>query len=282
MIEFYLLEQLVTFSETGTLSKAAEKLHISQPALSKAMKRLEEIIGVPLFNRSKSHIELNENGKMAVKMAKKALKANSEVITQTRFFYQSQRTFRIGTCTSFIVSKVIKSVQDNYPQIKIQTNIDDDRQLINQLLDYKIDLAVLHEKTANPRLAVHKYFDEELLLTFKKSDPLAKQKEIHFHDLDGMSILAHQGANFWLKVCLDNIKDINLLVQENMGSLEQLVNASELPVFNSTLARNLHQEPKDKITLPIVDKEAFTTYYLVCRKEGERKFDRLFNTLKQK
>ena len=46
MIEMYLLEQLVAFAQTGTLSGASEKLHISQPALSNSMKKIEDILGV--------------------------------------------------------------------------------------------------------------------------------------------------------------------------------------------------------------------------------------------
>ena len=54
MIEFYLLKQLLTFQQCGTLSATAEKLHISQPALSRSMQKLEEELGVPLFERKKT------------------------------------------------------------------------------------------------------------------------------------------------------------------------------------------------------------------------------------
>ena len=68
MMELYLLEQLIAFSRQGTLSGAAEELHISQPALSQSMKKLEESLGVSLFERSKNKIALNENGIMAVQL----------------------------------------------------------------------------------------------------------------------------------------------------------------------------------------------------------------------
>ena len=71
MMELYLLEQLIAFSRQGTLSGAAEKLHISQPALSQSMKKLEESLGVSLFERSKNKIALNENGIMAVQLGRK-------------------------------------------------------------------------------------------------------------------------------------------------------------------------------------------------------------------
>ena len=56
MIEIYLLEQLCAFAECGTLSAAAEKLHISQPALSRSMKKIEDVCGVELFERNNSKI----------------------------------------------------------------------------------------------------------------------------------------------------------------------------------------------------------------------------------
>ncbi|MBQ9195619.1 MAG: LysR family transcriptional regulator, partial [Clostridia bacterium] len=62
MLDVFLLEQLDAFSRTGTLSKAAEELHITEPALSRNMKKLEEILGVPIFDRQSRKITLNETG----------------------------------------------------------------------------------------------------------------------------------------------------------------------------------------------------------------------------
>ena len=62
MIELCLLEQLAAFSRRGTLSGAAKELHISQPALSQSMKKLEEGLGIALFERTKNRLVLNENG----------------------------------------------------------------------------------------------------------------------------------------------------------------------------------------------------------------------------
>ena len=65
MIEMYLLEQLAAFAKFGTLSEAANELYVSQPALSRSMKKLERMFDAELFSRSKNKIALNENGKLA-------------------------------------------------------------------------------------------------------------------------------------------------------------------------------------------------------------------------
>ena len=68
MFELYQLEQLLAVAACGTLSNAAEQLHISQPALSRSMRKLEDEIGVELFTRSKNRMELNENGRLAAEL----------------------------------------------------------------------------------------------------------------------------------------------------------------------------------------------------------------------
>ena len=73
MIDLQQLKQLVTISNCGTVSKAAEVLFISQPALSRSMQRMEEDLGVVLFDRHKNKIVLNDNGRLAVDFAQKLL-----------------------------------------------------------------------------------------------------------------------------------------------------------------------------------------------------------------
>lgn len=82
MIEFNQLEHLVAIAKNKTISKAAEELLISQPGLTKSMQRLEEDLGLSLFNRKKNKIELNDNGLLAVEFAKKLLDGREEMIKE--------------------------------------------------------------------------------------------------------------------------------------------------------------------------------------------------------
>ena len=76
MVEIHLLEQLAAFAEYGTLSTAADKLHTSQPALTRSMKKLEDELDVSLFIRKKNHLELNETGRHAAEYARRGITAN--------------------------------------------------------------------------------------------------------------------------------------------------------------------------------------------------------------
>jgi DNA-binding transcriptional LysR family regulator len=70
MLQLQQLEQLIAFADQGTLSKAAEVLLISQPSLTRNMQRLEDDLGVQLFQRNKNKLILTETGKYTVQQAR--------------------------------------------------------------------------------------------------------------------------------------------------------------------------------------------------------------------
>ena len=96
MIENYLLEQFAAFAQYGTLLKTSEMLHISQPSLSRSMKKLEDEFGVPLFHRENKKLLLNETGKVAAEYARRALDANQEMIDHVTAFHRSLRTIYVS------------------------------------------------------------------------------------------------------------------------------------------------------------------------------------------
>ena len=98
MIESYLLEHLVVFSEHRTLSETASVLHLTQPTLTRSMNKLEETFGVPLFTREKKRIRLNENGWMAARYAKEILREEEKMIAQVKALDRRRRTITVGSC----------------------------------------------------------------------------------------------------------------------------------------------------------------------------------------
>ena len=98
MTEIHLLEQLVAFADCGTLSAAAEKLHTSQPALTRSMKKLEAALGVTLFARSKNRLVLNECGEFAASMARRVLAEDREFENMVKAYDRSLHTISVGFC----------------------------------------------------------------------------------------------------------------------------------------------------------------------------------------
>lgn len=100
-MELEQLRQLVAFAEYGTLSKAAEALHLSQPSLSRTMQTLEEELQGKLFVRQKNRIVLNETGWIAVEQARKVLSAAEELAERVRLAERSRQSISWGPVRRF-------------------------------------------------------------------------------------------------------------------------------------------------------------------------------------
>ena len=98
MLETYQLQQLISVAENDTLTAAAEQLYISHSTLSRSIRKIEEELGVTLFERKKNRILLNENGKIAVEEARKVLKQLSILEERVQSFDRSRHTIAIASC----------------------------------------------------------------------------------------------------------------------------------------------------------------------------------------
>ena len=125
MLELYQLTQLLAIAECGTMSGAAEQLHISQPALSRSMQKLEETLQVTLFDRQKNKIQLNKNGELAMEHARRVVEQAHDLVEQVRYFDRSQRTISIGSCAPAPLWELISMVSRLYPEMAISSEMKD-------------------------------------------------------------------------------------------------------------------------------------------------------------
>ena len=132
MIDFNLLETLISFDKNKTLLKTAETLHISQPALSVAMKKLEKELDVKLFNREKNKISLNDNGTYLVPLANKLMQERDNLLYKLKSFDKSHTVLNIGI--QAIAPKIyyLPKIEKKH-DIKIISTIEDKKILINKL-----------------------------------------------------------------------------------------------------------------------------------------------------
>ena len=145
MIETYLLEQFAAFARCGTLLKASEELHITQPTLSRSMKKLEEELGVSIFHRENSKLSLNETGKVAAEYAEKALQANQDLIDHVLAHDRSLRTVSIGSSSPFPINELMPTLQEYLTEKTILTElVDTDEHLLTGLKNRRYDIIILH------------------------------------------------------------------------------------------------------------------------------------------
>lgn len=131
------------------MTKASEELHISQPAISQSIKKLEEQLGGILFLRSNKGMELTEEGKMVYNYVKGALELINNAENEfTAFKDLSSGEIKIGcstTLTKLILLDCIRKFHSDYPNIDINITNDLTTNLINDLKLGKLDFVIFNE-----------------------------------------------------------------------------------------------------------------------------------------
>lgn len=277
MIENYLLEQFVAVAECGTLLGASQKLHISQPSLSRSMHKIEDEFGVALFERSNSKIELNETGKIAAEYARRALNANQDMISRVISFDRSLRTVNVGSCTPFPVNQIMPVLQERLPGKTITTEIADDEHLITGLKNNSYQIAILHQNPDDRDIFCQRFIQENLYVSMPEGHPLTSKESVSFEDLRGTRILMDGTVGFWKSIVLSKLSESDLLIQNSFDALDELVEASSLPVFNSDQFLSQGYEPKGRISIPISDPEVHVTYWLAALTSGQKTYRSVFN-----
>ena len=280
MLEIYLLQQLEAFARCGTLSAAAEELHLSQPALTRSMKKLEEVIGVPLFERQKNKLQLNENGKLAAEYARRVLEQDQEIVERVRAFDRANRTISIGSCAPVPLEQIVPILSRLYEGMTISQELGTDAVLLQGLRDGEHKLVILHTKPADEALYWKTCGSEKLYLVVPNTHPLAKHDGIWLRELEGQSILLFSQIGFWYELCVEKIPHPRFIMQDDFHAFGEIAYASSLPVFTTDHWIEHGSDVADgRVLLPILDPEADVTYYLACAGNEKRRFKALFEQI---
>lgn len=279
MIELYILRQFAAFAEAGTLSEAAEILHLSQPALSRNMKKLEEDLGITLFERRKNKLELNENGMYVLELAKKLLEDADSIIEKAQDFDRKKRTIALGVCAPAPIRRLAPLISNQFPQMSLQTEMDSEERLQAGLDNNIYQLIVTHNKPEGKKYYWKVCGKEILMFALPKGHKFSGRKSLSFAEMNGENMLLMSDIGFWNFVKTEKMPDSRFLTQSDRFSFNELVQASSLPSFTSDLAEKYTGTASGRIHIPITDEEAVVTYYLVCRTENRQIFAALFSSL---
>ncbi|MGO5231995.1 LysR family transcriptional regulator [Thermoguttaceae bacterium LCP21S3_D4] len=276
MIETYQLEQLVTFAEYKTLSKAAEVLHISQPSLSRTMQQLEAEMGVTLFERQKNRLALNENGQLAVTCAKKVLEQLNDMTFRVRSFDRVNHTISIGSCAPIPGTMLTNLLRNAYPEMTLSSEIKSTAPLMSGLMDDTYQFIILPEMPEYTKgLYIKAFTEEHLMFSLPKSHPKATEKSLHLSDINGQNMIVMPNLGFWRDIIDTEMPDSRFSEQTDRTSFEELIQASVLPYFITNLSIDDYMLPKDRVVIPIVDDKVNVTFYLVAKEETHRKYFKL-------
>ena len=238
------LKILQTISTEGSFKKAADKLYISQPAVTLQIQNLEKQLSLPLFYREKRKARLTEIGHLLVKYSERILTLCEETCRALNELQTLQSgTLKIGasqTTGTYLMPRLIGIFRNKYPQIDIELQVHSTRKISWEVANGVIDLAVVGGEVPlelREKLSIIPYAEDELALILPKAHPFASltyiQKEdlyrLKFISLDTNSTIRNVIENtliqngidskyFKIEMELNSIEAIKNAVQSGLGA----------------------------------------------------------------
>ena len=187
------LRYFVAVAEAGSLTvAAAQKLHTSQPSLSRQIRDLEEEVGAQLLTRGARGIELTPAGRVFVDHARLVLsQVEAAAEAARRVAHPAKPCFAIGFLTGHELTwmpEALQILRDELPNIDVMISSQYSPQLANALLQGKVDAAVLRREQGVPELAFRLLVKEPLVVVLPSDHRLAARKALSPRGSSGRDI----------------------------------------------------------------------------------------------
>jgi DNA-binding transcriptional LysR family regulator len=191
------LNQLRTFyyvAKHASYTKAAQKLFVSQPAVTAQIKLFENFYDVTLFHRKGRSLFLSHIGKLLFEKAEKIFGLESDIeniLTQRK--EMNQGVLEIGCTKAYarhIMPSIISVFHRAYPNIRIILEEGSSMAMINSLRDFKKEIIVVAQMDIkDSRIQFIPFSQEEIVVIMAANHPLSRKKEITFHDIENEPII---------------------------------------------------------------------------------------------
>lgn len=263
MIDDELLEILVTFEQCGTLSATAEKLMVTQPTITRNMQKLEDLLGVKLFDRKPNRLSLTETGKFAVQEASKVLAEKKRAIHRIQDFEAKH-------------DKIIIASVAPGPLLLLEKHVTNQSIILNHDLlptNQEAQLVFSDQDIQTDELESLYIGSENLFVNCDAMVVSADKKAVSFQELAGMSFVVLKDIGIWQDIIEKHIPKAKFLYQEKADNFDEIRRFSSLPFFTTNLTQKL-ASPDTTLTrrhiLTITDQEAKIDFYLTYRKAEKK------------
>lgn len=197
-MEISQLEAFVAVVEEKSFTRAAVRVHRTQPAVSQAVRRLEDWAGAPLLDRSTKSGVLTEAGRIVFDNAKRVLNLRAEArsaIEELKALERGRLTVGANESTALYLLPLLDALRRRHPGIQVAVERSLSREIPSALLRHEIDLGVLSYDPHNAELEATVVSLDELCLIVPPGHRLAGAAEVGVRDLGAESFLAHNVAS---------------------------------------------------------------------------------------
>ena len=236
------LRIFVEVCRTGSITKAAESLHLSQPAVSLAIRQLEDYYGILLFDRISKKLYLPESGNKMLSYASHIIESFDDMETQLKN-WDSAGTLRIGSSISTgtqMLPQLVRRFNLRFPQIRTQVLIDNSRIIEDKVLTNQLDLALVESLSYSPDIVCVPFYTDRLIVITAPKHPLTQNPECTVKALADYPVLLREPGSG---------------TREVVDALLVTAEVQITPLWESTSTRSIINAVKENIGISILPYE---------------------------
>lgn len=259
--------------QTENITQAARQLHMTQPAVSRAIQELESYYGILLFERMNRRLYITECGRSFYGHALHILET-LELMDQELKNWDQLGTLRVGSSISIgsmLLPDLISSFQSEHRKVKIHARIANSYAIQNAILENQLDIGLIEGAVTEENLHSVPFGQDRMLLIVCPSHPLLRKKRVFLEDLMHYDLLLREPGSAG-RTFLDHIFAVHGLLLTPIWestSTQALIRAVSKGIGISILPETLVQDAlaqKDVCSCPIQDEALIRDNHLVWHK----------------
>lgn len=267
------LTQLRSFhavARAGGFTGAAKLLHISQPTVTTQVRFLEETYGVELFYRRGHKVTLTPLGEQLYEMAQRIFALEGETIHLLEDSGELKSGYlRVGAVGPFHVTEMLARFNQRYPGVEVSVRVGNSEVVLQELVDYRTDVAVLAHFTDDPRFHAIPYSRHPIVVFVHRKHRFAGRRSIRIAELEGEPLIMREVGSTTRKALDEALAraKVRPRIAMEIGSREAIREAVIMGVGIAAVSEIEYVPDPDIRMVAVSDAEMYTYAHVFCLRE---------------
>ena len=254
----------------GGFTAASRVLNVGQPTITTQVKALEGHFNVELFHRRGRRVEMTEAGGSLFRIAQRivSLEAEAEILLNAYGGFQTGR-LHVGAVGPYHATEMLSAFHDRYPGIRLSVTVGNSMEMVERILDYSVDVAVLAHVEDDPRIYAMPYSRHPVVVFVNKSHRFARRQRIRLAELEGEPMVLREVGSTTRLAFETALRQAGVTIEPVMviGSREAVWLAVARGIGIGVVSGFEYIPHPDLHTVEVSDANIYTTAHVNCLAE---------------
>ena len=278
-LEISQLRVLIAVAETGSLTAAANRIGLTQPAITRIIQRVEQEVGAPIVARSATGVTLTEDGQKLLAFAERTVASYdfllSDLAVPSASLRGKLRMISSTTPGEYLVPELVAGFNRVHPLVTAEVFVTDSGAVLQEILDRRWDLGFVGRRVENRALTYRPLAWDEIVLAVPARHPLARTGVVNLEALAGQTFIEREDGSGTRLSVQDAIERVGRTlpswrVAMVLGTTHAVVSAVDSGLgIGFVSARALERHSRDRVAAVRIAGVSLTRLLHVVRRRGE-------------